>query len=576
MRFLRLIIQIIIIISFISAKNINDNFSNSENTDSYLEMLDDAFYKLKETYVDSINESEIIKEGIKGMVKKLDPYTSFLSGSSKDRLDILKSGKYRGVGIQIGVVRDTLSVLSVFEDSPAYSTGLETGDKIIKIDTVKTKGMKTREASKLIKGEKGTVVNLTVYRTYTKEKLIFSITRGDVKVNHVPYWGIDEEGVGYIKITKFSKNTSNDFKKALKSMKSSDLPFKGLIIDLRSNTGGLLRNAISILDALVERGTKLLYTKGRTFRSSSERFSRLRPMVDSDLPIVVLVNKNSASASEIVAGVLQDLDRAVIVGKKSFGKGLVQSMYNLNDSTTLKVTTSKYFMPYSNRLIQKKDYFSSQYMFDPDEAQKDTVLFTRGGRPVINGNGITPDLIIENEKVPPFVNSLWQNGMFLSFANYYLNNNSFTEVDQNILKSFENFVKSYKIDYKLEGEKELDRFKDIFINSDFDQHEESIFDKLFFWKQSKSKIEALTLNINKFYQEEKKKRFVNSSNVKWIKNGLERELAAKSIDSKHKSESIRISLKVDKQYTHGKKIILDTNRYFDILTSEDLKNTARN
>ncbi len=137
-----------------------------------------------------------------------------------------------------------------------------------KIDTVKTKGMKTREASKLIKGEKGTVVDLTVYRTYTKEKLIFSITRGDVKVNHVPYWGIDEEGVGYIKITKFSKNTSNDFKKALKSMKSSDLPFKGLIIDLRSNTGGLLRNAISILDALVERGTKLLYTKGRKWRDS--------------------------------------------------------------------------------------------------------------------------------------------------------------------------------------------------------------------------------------------------------------------------------------------------------------------
>jgi carboxyl-terminal processing protease len=575
LRYIYLILQIIII-SFISAKKNDVNFSNSENTDSYLEMLDDAFYKLKETYVDSINESEIIKEGIKGMVKKLDPYTSFLSGTSKDRLDVLKSGKYRGVGIQIGVVRDTLSVLSVFEDSPAYSIGLETGDKIIKIDTVKTKGMKTREASKLIKGEKGTIVDLTIYRTFTKEKLIFSITRGDVKVNHVPYWGIDEEGVGYIKITKFSKNTSNDFKKALKSMKSSNLPFKGLIIDLRSNTGGLLRNAISILDALIERGTKLLYTKGRTFRSSSERFSRLRPMVDRDFPIVVLVNKNSASASEIVAGVLQDLDRAVIVGQKSFGKGLVQSMYNLNDSTTLKVTTSKYFMPYSNRLIQKKDYFSSQYMFDQDEVQKDTVLFTRGGRPVVNGNGITPDLIIENEKVPPFVNSLWQNKMFLSFANYYLNNNSFTKVDQNIIKSFENFVKSYKIDYKLEGEKELDKFKDIFINSDFDQYEESIFNKLFFWKQPKSKIEILTLNIDKFYEEEKKKRFVNPSNVKWIVNGLERELAAKSINSKKKSESIKISLKVDKQYIHGKKIILDTNRYFDILTSEGLNNAVRN
>ena len=181
-------------------------FSNDQDTKEYLKMLESAFYKVRESYVDSVNESEIIKAGIKGMMTPLDPYTKFVSGSSKERLDMLRTGKYGGVGIQIGMRRDTLTVLAPFEDSPAYSEGIHSGDQIIMIDSVKTKGMTIKDASKLIKGELGTVVVLTVYRPSTKEKIDFELTRANITIKHVPYWGVDENGIGYIRITQYNTN----------------------------------------------------------------------------------------------------------------------------------------------------------------------------------------------------------------------------------------------------------------------------------------------------------------------------------------------------------------------------------
>ena len=212
-------------------------FSNDQNTKAYLDMLEEAFNKVRESYVDSVNESEIIKAGIKGMMKPLDPYTVFLSGSSKDRLDMLRTGKYGGVGIQIGLRRDTLTVLTPFEDSPAYSEGIHSGDQILMIDSVKTKGMSLKDASNLIKGELGSVVILTIYRPATRVKIPFELTRANIIIKHVPYWGVDENGIGYIRITKFSKNTAKDFSTGLQELIDDDM--KGLIIDLRGNSGGL-------------------------------------------------------------------------------------------------------------------------------------------------------------------------------------------------------------------------------------------------------------------------------------------------------------------------------------------------
>ena len=229
-----------------AVKNKNEIvFSNDQDTKEYLKMLENAFYRVRESYVDSINESEIIKSGIKGMMKPLDPYTKFLSGSSKDRLDMLRTGKYGGVGIQIGLRRDTLTILNPFEDSPAYTEGMQSGDQIIMIDSLSTKGMTLKDASGLIKGELGSIVILTVYRPSTKKKISFELKRANIIIKHVPYWGVDEKGIGYVRITKFSKNSARDFSKAIQEIAKEDI--NGLIIDLRGNSGGLLNNSINIL-----------------------------------------------------------------------------------------------------------------------------------------------------------------------------------------------------------------------------------------------------------------------------------------------------------------------------------------
>ena len=368
-------------------------FSNEQDTKDYLKMLEEALSRVSVSYVDSVNESELIKSAIKGMMKPLDPYTKFLSGSSKDRLDMLRTGKYGGVGIQIGLRRDTLTVLTPFEDSPAYTEGIHSGDQIIMIDSIKTKGMNIKDASSFIKGELGSIVNLTVFRPSERKKLTFELTRANISVKHVPYWGVDDDGIGYIRITKFSKNTAKDFSEALNDL--IDQSMIGLVIDLRSNSGGLLSNAINILDKLTDRGVNLLNTRGRINKSNKTMNSRRVPAISPEIPVAVLINRSSASASEIVAGVIQDLDRGVIIGTKSFGKGLVQSMYNLNDTTTLKVTTAKYYTP-SGRLIQKEDYLDNGFLTDGLD-KVDSLFYTKHGRKVKGGGGITPDIILKKD-----------------------------------------------------------------------------------------------------------------------------------------------------------------------------------
>ncbi|MDP6853106.1 MAG: S41 family peptidase [Candidatus Marinimicrobia bacterium] len=538
-------------------------FSNDQDTKDYLKMLENAFYKVSESYVDSVNESEIIKAGIKGMMTPLDPYTKFVSGSSKERLDMLRTGKYGGVGIQIGMRRDTLTVLAPFEDSPAYSEGIHSGDQIIMIDSVKTKGMTIRDASKLIKGELGTVVVLTVYRPSTREKIDFELTRANITIKHVPYWGVDENGIGYIRITKFSRNTAKDFTNALKELEDEDMA--GLVIDLRSNSGGLLNNAINILDKLTDRGVNLLNTRGRLKKANKQMNSRRAPMISQDIPIAVLINKSSASASEIVAGVLQDLDRAIVVGEKSFGKGLVQSMYTLNDTTTLKVTTAKYYTP-SGRLIQKEDYLNNGFLTDGLD-KKDTLFTTTHGRKVSGGGGITPDVTLKRTKLPPYVRGLWREGVFLTFAADYVPKNQIKApvvITDKIYKDFEKFLSEYEIKYSLPGENDLKKLQDA-LNQEEKKSgvpEPSFFSKLQFWKKPQSLSERMTEKVKDYYTAERKGQYWDNKNIKWIKNGLQREM---SLVVSGEKEKIKVSLIEDNVYIEAAEILLDVNRYYDLL-----------
>ncbi len=322
------------------------------------------------------------------------------------------------------------------------------------------------------------------------------------------------------------------------------------------------------MDKLTDRGINLLNTRGRIPKSNRKMNSRRAPMLAPDIPIAVLINRSSASASEIVSGVIQDLDRGVIVGEKSFGKGLVQSMYNLNDTTTLKITTAKYYTP-SGRLIQKEDYFKEGFLtagLDED----DTLFTTRGGRVVKGGGGITPDVEIKRTTLPPFVQGLWKEGVFLTFAAEYVPMNNIEvpiEITDKIYKDFENFLSEYEINYNLAGEKYLNKLKNALRSQeDLKGKTNSTFiSKLMFWKKSKSEILQLTEKVDIYYKNKRKGQYWESRNIKWIKNGLLREMSLVASGNK---EKIRVSLIEDNVYQEAVEILLDMNRYYDIFEPE--------
>ena len=548
---------VILVVSFgFSQKNKKEIiFNNDEDIQEYLEMFNKSFDILKTHYVDSVNESEMIKEGIKGMMKKMDPYTKLLEGSSKESYDILKRGRYGGVGIQMGLRRDTLTVLAPMEDSPAYSEGIHSGDQIIMVDSTSTIGMTTSDAAKIIKGKIGTDVTLTILRPSTKQKIDFILKRDNITVKHIPYWGIDENGVGYIRITKFSKNVAKDFKKAL--IELDDANIKGLVLDLRGNSGGLLSASTNILDYLCERGEILLTQKGKVNNANREWKSRRKPILDIDIPIVVLINRSSASASEIVSGTLQDLDRAVILGQRSFGKGLVQHLYELNDTTTLKVTKGKYYLP-SGRLIQKEDYLNNGFLTDGLDV-KDSLFVTKTGRVVKGGGGITPDIKTKIESKPSYINALWKEGVFLSFAATYVpfhNDLSVPlSIDSKIMDAFKKYLNEYDINFNIPGEKEFYKFKKKIKSS-------SISINPYSKNISRSNENIFLDDMENYFEQVKLVQFSLPENQKWIKNGLLREMSRVISGEK---ERLRVSLYEDSDYNHAVELILDLQQYDSIL-----------
>ena len=566
MIFLKMTLLIVFLFSFsfTDEKKVNKNkyknkkeisFNNDEDTDEYIKMFVNALNKLKIHYVDSVNESESIKSGIKGLMKNLDPYTKLLEGSSKESYDVLRKGKYGGVGMQLGLRRDTLTVLAPLEDSPAYSEGIYSGDQILMIDSTSTLGMTTKEAAEIIKGDLGTMVTLRILRPSSKKMINFDLERSNIRVKHVPYWGIDKDNIGYIRLTKFSKNAAKDFRLALEELNKNKVD--GLIIDLRGNSGGLLNNAINILDYLCDRGETLLKSKGKAKRANKEWISRRKPVLDIDIPIAVLINRSSASASEIVSGALQDLDRAVIIGQKSFGKGLVQHMFDLNDTTTLKLTTAKYYLP-SGRLIQKEDYLDNGFLTDGLDV-KDSLFTTKGGRVVKGGGGIYPDIKTDIQKKSPYINELWREGVFLSFAATYVPINNIAienlSISKKVLSDFKKFLNEYELEYYLEGEREFEKIKQKISKSAFSINK---FSK----NISKESSSNFFNDIEEYYSQLKLIQYSLPENQKWIKNGLLREMSRVASGEK---ERIKVSLLEDYDYSKAVSVLKNLKEYYTIL-----------
>lgn len=588
-------------------------FSDQENSelDVYFDLYNKIFTTFNSNYVDTLDKTKLIKGSFDGMFSSVDPYTKLYIGSSKDNLEILTKGKYGGIGMQIGLIKDTLTVISCYEDSPSYFEGIQPGDQILMVDSVSIIGLSSAKSSEMIRGELGTKVALTIKRPYLNENIIFNLERANIVVKDVPYWNVDNDGVGYIRIKKFSKNTAKDFRKAFNQILNNSA--KGLIIDLRGNTGGLLSNALNILDQLVPKGERILETKGRIDKSNRLFDAKFPTKIEVNFPIVVLINRSSASASEIVAGTLQDLDLAVILGQPSFGKGLVQRIFNINDTISLKVTTSKYYTP-SGRLIQKMNYLDNDVLTDGLE-DRDSIFYTKNGRAVKGGGGITPDIEMVKESVPLLIQALYRDRVFLKFVSIYAYENAIElpiTINKKIINDFIVYAKKNDIDYLLPGESELEELKnEIYEEYTINKTEEIISDKILrpdenyvivdaerwlkikngsgktvriippekhefnsgeyyytelgeiipkigFNESKKEELNYLTNNISNYFNEIKLFQYNDSNNLKWIENGLLREFSS---FLGGEEEKIKASLVNDNEYLKAVEIILDKKLY---------------
>ncbi len=402
-------------------------------------------------YVDDIDVEAFTKKSIQNMLSELDPYTVYMENEERDGLDMLTYGKYSGIGIQIGRRDGSLTVIAPMDDTPAYRAGIISGDRIISIDDNPTDDMNLDDAASLIRGEKNTEVILIIERYGVEEQLEFKLVREDIQVDDVTYTGMLDETTGYIRLTRFSKNSVAEMKQAFKELEGAG----AIILDLRDNPGGLLQSAIGVLDLMIDKDEILLTTKGKQKNANKSFKSSKHPIIDDDMKIAVLINGGSASASEIVSGAIQDLDRGVVLGTRSFGKGLVQTVYNFDENRSLKITTAKYYIP-SGRLIQKPDYNNEEVI--SWSASEDSIFKTLGGRAVKGGGGIYPDLIVENNKPSTLVRECWRKGLFFSYAQE--NRDRFStlddiEIDETVLSDFQNFLELHELDLPVNGEAEL-------------------------------------------------------------------------------------------------------------------------
>jgi carboxyl-terminal processing protease len=401
------------------------------------EKINKAFYAIMQYYADDVDPEALAKAAILGMTESLDPYTEYLEKSRKFQMDLLTTGQYGGVGVRIGIRNDTLTVISPMEGTPGWRMGFLPGDRIMKIDSVSTIGMNLNDASGKIRGAPGEPVTLTIYRYAEREMKDVTIVREIIHLQEVSYAGFIEPGIVYIKLNGFSKDASDEIKDTLNRFKKDGID--ALILDLRNNSGGLLTEAIDILNLYINSTDIAVSTRGQNPRINREYALNRQTVIDPKTRVAILINGGSASASEIVAGVTQDLDRGIIVGTASFGKGLVQNIISLDDSSSLKLTTSKYYIP-SGRMIQKEDYFEkSKIILKSDEVSIE--YYTRGGRKMPNNGGIVPDTLVESEIMLPAAADIWNKGYYFDFARNFSEQYSGYDNNKNRDELFNHFTR---------------------------------------------------------------------------------------------------------------------------------------
>ncbi len=446
----RVLFLALAIVVFVSASGFKTDFFEIAKQ---IEIFTTLFKELNMNYVDETNPAELMDTAIKNMLDDLDPYTKFLNEQDVESYRINNTGEYSGIGALVRSYEDRLVIIEPYKNYPADKAGLKAGDVLVSIGDIAIKDFKD-DASELLKGANNTVVNVTYERqgkTYEAQ-----IEREAIEVDAVPYYKMIDEETGYIVLSRFNKKASSQTKDAMLELKAQGA--QKLILDLRGNPGGLLSEAINVTNLFIPKGTLVVTTKSKVKKFNQEYKTRNKAL-DEEIPLVVLVDGGSASASEIVSGSLQDLDRAVIVGARSFGKGLVQRPLKLTYGTQLKVTISRYYTP-SGRCIQSLDYWNRDEAGNAVRTTEFNDFTTRNGRKVQDGGGVMPDVEIKSLKSNDLVSALLNNSVIFDFAtNYHYSHQvpaidqfSFTQTD---FDAFKNFVSKSEFNFETKTEKVL-------------------------------------------------------------------------------------------------------------------------
>ena len=421
-----------------------------------LEIFTNLYKELNTHYVDDLDPSRLMRTGIESILETLDPYTNYISESDIESYRYMTEGKFDGIGARVRKMGEFVTIVEPYENGPAINAGLRAGDMIIEVNGKSAKGKQTDEVNDILRGFPGTEVTLTIRRPGEGEDRSVNVKRDEVTVKNVPYYGMLNQDIGYLVLTTFTANAGKNVTSAIRALKAENPNMKGLVFDLRNNGGGYLREAVTISNLFVPKDEIVVTTRGKV-KDRDRSFKTNGPALVPDLPLVILMNKWTASASEIVSGVVQDLDRGILIGTRSYGKGLVQNTVDLDFNAKLKLTTSKYYIP-SGRCIQSVRYKDGEPVDVPD---KDRATFTtRGGRPVLDGGGITPDIKIDAVSDSPISKFLLENNLIFHYATQYHQTHSdigepanyeFTEFDD-----FIQFVGDQPFEFKTDTEKKLE------------------------------------------------------------------------------------------------------------------------
>ena len=539
-----LIKKFIYLLSFLFLFKSLNSQSNYFEISKNLEIFNNVYKELNTYYVDDTEPGKLMKEAIDAMLKKLDPYTQYIPESEIEDFRFQTTGQYGGIGSLIRKVGDYVMIAEPYKGFPADKSGLKIGDKIIKIDDISMKDKSVEDVSKLLKGEPGKKVNISVSRINNSDIIKIPVTREKIKISSVPYSGLIDD-IGYVKLNRFTRNCSNEVKNAIIKLES-EKELKGIIIDLRMNPGGLLNEAIKLCNIFIEKNTKIVETKGRN-SDWNKVYKTKSSAYNTEMPVVVLVNQGSASASEIFAGTLQDLDRGIVIGNKTFGKGLVQQTRKLDYNSQLKLTVAKYYTP-SGRCIQEINY-SDEKQTLPDSLR--TEFKTKNKRSVFDGGGVDPDIIIKEDSIPKIIFNLIQQQLIFKFGNYYSSKFSDIgsldkfEITDEIYDLFKEYIEKEEFQFETLSDEKIDDLEETLLFEGYNIK----LEKTGLLKKIKEEILRLkNQDINK-YKKEISKIILQDIIVRYYYN----------------EGRIKSSLKEDKAILNAINILNDTKEYNKIL-----------